>query len=70
MSEESGTPAVVKEIVGRTGMRGGITQIKCKILEGRNRGRIITRNCIGPIKVGDIILLLETEREARKLARR
>ncbi|MCK4398863.1 MAG: 30S ribosomal protein S28e [Methanophagales archaeon] len=70
MSEERGTPAEVIEIVGRTGMHGESTQIKCKIQEGRNKGRIITRNCRGPIKTGDVIVLLETDREVRKLLRR
>jgi len=70
MSEEKGTPAEVIEVVGRTGMHGESTQIKCKILEGKNKGRIITRNCIGPIKGGDVIVLLETNREVRKLLRR
>lgn len=70
MSEERGTPAEVIEIVGRTGMHGESTQIKCKIQEGHNKGRIITRNCRGPIKTGDVIVLLETDREVRKLLRR
>ncbi len=70
MSEERGTPAEVIEIVGRTGMHGESTQIKCKVLEGQNRGRIITRNCRGPIRTGDVIVLLETDREVRKLLRR
>lgn len=70
MSEERGTPAEVIEVVGRTGMHGESTQIKCKILEGGNKGRIITRNCIGPIRTGDIIVLLETAREVRRLSRR
>jgi len=51
MSEEGGTPAEVIEIVGRTGMHGESIQVKCKILDGVNKGRILTRNCIGPIKV-------------------
>jgi small subunit ribosomal protein S28e len=70
MSEERGTPAEIIEIVGRTGMHGESIQVKCKILEGDNRGRILTRNFIGPIKVGDILMLVETAREVRKLSRR
>ncbi|MBN1761845.1 MAG: 30S ribosomal protein S28e [Methanomicrobia archaeon] len=67
MSEEGGTPAEVLEIVGRTGMHGESIQVKCKILDGVNKGRILTRNCIGPIKVGDVLVLVETAREVRKL---
>jgi len=70
MSEERGIPAEIIEIVGRTGMHGESTQIKCKVLEGQNKGRIITRNCRGPIRTGDVIVLLETDREVRKLLRR
>jgi small subunit ribosomal protein S28e len=70
MGEDRGTPAEVIEVVGRTGMHGESTQIKCKILEGENKGRILTRNCVGPIRAGDFIMLLETAREVRKLLRK
>jgi small subunit ribosomal protein S28e len=69
MADEA-TPAEVIEVVGSTGMHGEAMQVKCRILEGNNKGRIITRNTVGPIREGDIVMLLETEREAKKLSRR
>ena len=57
--------AVVKEIIGRTGSRGAITQVKVQFTD--NRDRFLIRNVMGPVKVGDVLVLLESEREARRL---
>lgn len=65
-----GTPAEVIEVIGSTGMHGEAMQVKARILDGTNKGRIITRNTVGPIREGDVLMLLETEREAKKLSRR
>ncbi len=68
--EETGYPAEIIEVVGKTGMHGEAMQVQCRILDGRDKGRIITRNVVGPVKAGDILMLLETSREAKKLMSR
>ncbi len=51
----------------KTGIYGEVYFVSCKILEGRDKDRVIRRTMVGPAKVGDVIRLPDTNREAKEI---
>jgi len=68
--ENEGVAAQVVEIIGKTGVYGEIHQVMVKLLEGRDKGRIMRRNVKGSVRVGDVLILLNPETEAKPIKAR
>ena len=60
---DDAAPAEIITILSREGTKG-IQRVRCQVIDGRDKGKVLTRNVIGPIRVGDVILLKETEMES------
>lgn len=65
-SADGAVPARVVELLGSLGPRGG-QQIRCKVLAGRELNKIMRRNVMGPVRIGDVLMLKQTEIEAQPL---
>ena len=67
MTQDTPKIARVIEILGRKGFRGATTQATVQLTEDNGTHRTLTRNFIGPLRLGDSVWLMESEREVRRM---
>ncbi len=60
---QDAVPAEIVQLLGRAGFKG-VHKVRCKVLEGRDSGKVLVRNVNGPTQKGDILMLRETEMES------
>ncbi len=56
-------PAEVLKVLGRMGIKG-VSRVRVRVNDGPDKGKVLTRNVVGPIREGDIIMVKETEMES------
>ena len=57
-------PAEIIERLERQQGKQAVYMVRCKVLDGRDAGKIMRRLVYGPTRPGDIIMLTQTEIEA------
>ena len=55
--------AEVVTVMGKLGVKG-VSRVRCRVVDGPEKGKIITRNVIGPIRLGDVVVLKDTSMDS------
>jgi len=67
VSVEDATPAQVVKVFKKAGLYGECYQVLVRILSGNDKGNLLRRNVRGPVRENDVLMLKETERDARAI---
>ncbi|MCC7569962.1 30S ribosomal protein S28e [Candidatus Micrarchaeota archaeon] len=62
------TPVEIVKVLGKTGVYGEANMVLVKVLDGKDKGQVRKRVVKGPLKKGDVLMLLETERDHKGIS--